>query len=223
MAIITSNIRVTAADDFIIDAYWSAPEEGSQLGLILIMEAFGLNDHMHKVADRFAQAGYSVIMPALYDRIEKNMVLPYRPTDQAIAAIKQNGFDNPIADVKGCCVYLQQLGITRIGMVGFCYGGAVTWLASAQVRGIKAAVSYYGTSICHFPTVKPQCPTIAHWGTLDPSTPIDKVAVVAENNPEVTMYWYEANHGFNSDRPEYDDAAARLAWSRTLNHFQQNL
>ncbi|WP_317929678.1 dienelactone hydrolase family protein [Halioxenophilus sp. WMMB6] len=216
-------IRLTASDGFDTDAYLIEPGANAQAAIILAQEAFGLNSHILALAEQFAAQGYLVLAPALYDRIGRNLIYAYDDVSSAVTALTENGFDNPISDVMGAIDYLQARGIKKIGIIGYCYGGAVAWLAAAKVPALSCAVSYYGTGILNFPAVKPLCPTIAHWGQQDPTTPAERVAEVAENNPEVTMYWYEANHGFNSDRPQFDRAAAELALQRTVKFFAEHL
>lgn len=217
---------ITASDGFQVDAYWVKPDTPSVAGLICIMEAFGLNDAIKQVADDYAAEGFTVIAPALYDRQGKNQCFDYyTELSAAVDAMNTNGFDQPLYDVAGCIEFLQQQGIERIGIVGYCYGGAVSWLAASRNAQIMAASCYYGSAIPAFTDDKPMCPTLAHWGKSDPTTPAEKVAAVETANPTVTSYWYDAGHGFNSkERTEsYDEESADLARRRTLDFFHHHL
>ncbi len=219
-------ISVAATDGFAVDAYYVSPQvDAAKVGIICVMEAFGLNDHIRRVADDYAAQGYSVVAPSLYDRQQRNITVGYDNIPLAVEKMLANGFDNPIYDIEGCVTYLRAQGVERIGIVGYCYGGGVSWLAAARVVGINAASCYYGTAIMNFADVAPQCATIAHWGKADPTTPADKIAVVSAANPQVTMYWYDAGHGFNSDDRDFafDSNAARVARQRTLDFFREQL
>lgn len=235
MGVTGKTIQIIAADGFHTDAYVVpanvaaanvvSVKAASKAGIICIMEAFGLNDHIRQVADDYAAQGYTVVAPSLYDRQQRNLTVGYDKIPAAVAAMLANGFDNPLQDVAGCVAYLREQGVERIGIVGYCYGGGVSWLAAARAPGINAASCYYGTAIMNFAEISPQCPTIAHWGKTDPSTPAEQVNIVQAANPQVTMYWYDATHGFNSaDRDfSFDAAAATLARQRTLEFFREHL
>ena len=219
-----SMVAITASDGFEFDAYVTGDPATSNAAIICVMEAFGLTDHMLRVADGFAEAGYLVLAPALYDREQKGLTISYSNIPRAVESMRSNGFDNPLADVRGCVAWLKERGINRIGVVGYCYGGAVSWLSAAQVDGIDAASCYYGTAIPSFADQHPRCPTITHWGRSDVTTPAEKVAKVAAANPETEFYWYDAGHGFNCDeRADYHPPSAELALERTLQHFRRHL
>lgn len=217
---------ITASDGFNTDAYFVSADNPGKAGVICVMEAFGLNSPIKKVADDYAANGFSVVAPSLYDRQGRQQCFDYyTELPAAVDAMNANGFDNPLFDVAGCIALLQQQGVERIGIVGYCYGGTVSWLAASRNTGIAAAACYYGSAILAFPDDHPRCPTIAHWGKSDPTTPAEKVAVVESANPSVASYWYEAGHGFNSRerKDSYDAAAADQASQRTLTFFRQQL
>lgn len=220
-----SMVSIDAKDGFITDTYFVKPDRKTTAGIICVMEAFGLNDSIKAIADDYAAQGYAVVAPALYDRIERGLILDYdTELPRAIDVMNKNGFDNPLHDVAGCVDFLREQGVEKIGIVGYCYGGTVSWLAASRNPAIDAASCYYGSAIPSFPRDQPKCPTICHWGKTDPTTPENKVAPVAENNPEVIMHWYEAGHGFNSaERDSFETESATLARERTLELFKQHL
>lgn len=226
MSLQRSMIKVKASDGFETDTYSVKPEAKTGAGLICVMEAFGLNEHIKRVADDYAAAGFSILAPSLYDRIGRQQTFDYdTQLPKAIEIMKQNGFDNPLADIRGCINYFKDQGINKIGVFGYCYGGTISWLAASRITGIDSACCFYGSAIAAFPEDHPQCATIAHWGRADPTTPEDKIAPVAASNPDVTMYWYDAGHGFNSVEraASFDADAARLARERTLQLFTRQL
>lgn len=226
MSLQGSMIKIKAPDGFDTDTYCVKPDTDTKAGLICVMEAFGLNEHIKAVADQYAAAGFYVLAPSLYDRTGRQKTFDYyTELPQAVDTMRQNGFDNPLADIAGCIDYLNDQGIQRIGVFGYCYGGTISWLAASRITTLAAAACFYGSAIPAFADDHPQCPCIAHWGTSDPSTPIDKVDVVTANNPDVSMYWYDAGHGFNSiERTEsYEANSAKLAFERTLSLFTKQL
>jgi carboxymethylenebutenolidase len=112
----------------------------------------------------------------------------------------------------------------KVGIVGYCWGGAVTWVSAARVPGLAAAVPYYGGAIPTLIGEKPACPTMLHFGERDPWIPLDKAQAVVAAHPEVTAWFYATDHGFNCDqRGSYDAAAATLARSRTLEFFHKHV
>ncbi|MYM64182.1 dienelactone hydrolase family protein [Pseudomaricurvus sp. HS19] len=224
MTVIGKMTTITASDGFEFDVYVSGDVQGADAAVICVMEAFGLNDHIRAVADGYAAQGYAVVAPSLYDREAKQLEFPYSDIPRAVQSMKANGFENPIIDLRACVAWLQARGVKKIGVVGYCYGGAISWLAAARVDGIDAASCYYGTAITAFADQHPRCPTITHWGRQDVSTPEEKVSAVAADNPQVEFYWYDAGHGFNcTGRADFHPPSSALALQRTLEHFRQYL
>jgi carboxymethylenebutenolidase len=108
-------------------------------------------------------------------------------------------------------------------VVGYCYGGSLTWLTAGKLEGIAAASSYYGSLVQANAALRPFCPTIIHLGHTDPGIKAGEVeAAVHEHNPDVPVYIYEgAGHGFNNESPErYSQEAADLARARTRELFE---
>jgi carboxymethylenebutenolidase len=116
------------------------------------------------------------------------------------------------------------LGDGNIGIVGYCWGGTVTWLASARLQGFAAAASYYGGGIGQFAAEHPRCPAQCHFGEMDHAIPLTEVAAVRDANPAVAVYMDLAGHGFNCDaRASFDAAAAKRARERTLAFFRKHV
>ena len=220
-------IELEASDGHRFQAWHIRPEDEPRAALVIAMEIFGVNAHIRDVAASFAARGYEVLAPQLYDRAERNVDLPYDAEGVAKgrALREQVGWDGPIMDVAACVSHLRR-GEERLatGIVGYCYGGAVAWLAAARVQGLSCAVGYYGTAILNFMNASPKCPTMLHFGEKDATIPLDKIELLAENNPEVAIHVYDADHGFNSDlRANYDETAANLARERTLDFLEAHL
>jgi carboxymethylenebutenolidase len=216
-------MELTAADGHRLQAYESVPSGAARGGVVVVQEIFGVNDHIRRVADGYAADGYRVIAPALFDRVRPGIELGY--TDADIAEGRkirgQLSFDQALADVEAA---RKALGDRNIGIVGYCWGGTVTWLAAARIAGFAAAASYYGGGIGQFAAEHPRCPTQCHFGEKDHAIPMSEVAAVRAANPGVEVYTYPAGHGFNCDaRASFDAAAAKLARDRTLAFFRKHL
>jgi carboxymethylenebutenolidase len=216
-------MELTAADGHRLQAYESVPSGTARGGVVVVQEIFGVNDHIRRVADGYAADGYRVIAPALFDRVRPGIELGYADADIAEGRkIRgQLSFEQALADVEAA---RKALGDRNIGIVGYCWGGTVTWLAAARIAGFAAAASYYGGGIGQFAAEHPRCPTQCHFGEKDHAIPMSEVAAVRAANPGVEVYTYPAGHGFNCDaRASFDAAAAKLARDRTLAFFRKHL
>lgn len=216
-------IDLTAADGHGLQAYEALPAGTPRGGIVVVQEIFGVNAHIRGVADGYAAEGYRVIAPALFDRVRPGIELGY--TDADIAEGRkirgQLTFDQALADVAAA---RKALGDGKVGIVGYCWGGTVTWLAAARLPGFAAASSYYGGGIGQFAAEHPRCPTQCHFGEKDHAIPIDEVNAVRNANPAVGIYTYPAGHGFNCDaRASFDAPSAKLARERTLAFFREHV
>jgi carboxymethylenebutenolidase len=109
-------------------------------------------------------------------------------------------------------------------MVGYCWGGTVSWKAACTLSELACSVPYYGGGITNLGELKAKCPVMFHWGEQDHSIPLEKAKAFAQAHPEATHYFYPAGHGFNCDqRGSYDAASAQLARKRTLEFFGTHL
>lgn len=212
-----TTIELTSADGHVFGAYLAEPAEPPRGGLVVAPEIFGINSHIRAVADGYAADGYVVIAPALFDRAERGYESGYTPPEiqAGLALMRQVGWDDAMKDVGAAVEAVAHPG--RVGIVGYCWGGAVAWLAAARIHGLAAAIGYYGGAIPSLRGERPQCPTMLHFGESDASIPIDQARAVAQAHPDVTTHFYAAGHGFNCDqRASYDASAAALARERTL-------
>lgn len=221
----TDNISIKSEDGFELGCYRSAPEGSAKAVVVVIQEIFGVNSHIREVADRYAEDGYTTFAPKLFDRIGLDIELGYSDADMAKGidlAFNQLDLSMVIADVRATVRHAAGEG--KVGLVGFCFGGLVSWLSAAQVPELSAVVGYYGGGIAGQLDSKPQCPTMLHFGELDAHIPLTDVENIKSAHSQLPIYVYHADHGFNCDhRGSYDAAAANLAQARTLDFFAQHL
>ncbi|HEY0565811.1 MAG TPA: dienelactone hydrolase family protein [Terriglobales bacterium] len=211
-------VELQASDGHRLGAY--VAEEGEpQAGLVIIQEIFGVNSHIRSVADGFARDGYCAIAPALFDRAEKDLQLAYVPedTNRGRDIAQQIGIDNMLLDVAAALEYAaQRFGPQKVGVVGYCLGGTLAWLAATR-HSPAAAVGYYGGRISQYASEQPRCPVMLHFGANDPHIPSSEITIVRNAHPDLPIYLYDAGHGFNCDqRKDYAPVAARIARERTL-------
>lgn len=217
-------IDLTAHDGHRCTGYEARPAGDARGALVVVQEIFGVNGHIRRVADGYAADGYHVIAPALFDRVQPGVELGYTEADIAKGRGLRDRvtFDGALADVAAALDALRNFG--KIGIVGYCWGGTVTWLAAARLDGFAAASSYYGGGIGKFATERPRCATQCHFGEKDPVIPRSEVDGVRHANPNVEIFTYPAGHGFNCDeRASFDAAAAALARQRTLALFRAHV
>ncbi len=218
-------VRMKMSDGAEIGVYHCAPKGARRGGLVLIQEIFGLNPHILAVCDGFAEDGYEVLAPSLYDREAPGFISDYSPETlkQGLKLSRElHPFDLSVADAQTCIDALKAKG--PVFMTGYCYGGSVTWAAACKCEGLAAASGYYGTYIVtKMMDWTPKHPIMLHFGRKDPNIPVAEVEKLMALHPEVPIYLYDADHGFNSDRRRaYDEASATLARQRTLEWFERH-
>jgi len=224
-------IHLTAADGFAVPAYVAQPAGKATAAIVVIQEIFGVNSHIQAVADRFAAQGYLAIAPAMFERVTPGINLGYQPDDMTAGmGLKAAATDLPgpgvMQDIQAAIDYAATQTGGKVGVIGFCWGGLLTWQSACTLSGISAAVPYYGGGMTAPSEVarQPKCPVMAHFGEKDHYIPMDGVHAFAVAHPEVTVHTYAADHGFNCDqRGSYDEPAATLAKTRTLAFFAEKL
>jgi carboxymethylenebutenolidase len=216
--------ELTASDGGHVSAYHVRPSGRVRGGLVVLQEIFGVNTHIRRVADRFAQAGYEVLAPALFDRIERGVELDYDQAgiDRGRTFPAQLGFDKPLLDVQAAVEQLASAG--KVGVVGYCWGGALAFLSATRLHGLSAAVGYYGGAIAKHASEQPRVPTLLHFGEHDKGIPLSDVEQVRKARPDVEIELYPAGHGFNCDaRGSFHAESAERALTRTLAFFERHL
>lgn len=221
----TETITLTAEDGHRLSAYRAAPDGAPRGGLVVIQEIFGVNSHIRKVTEGFAADGYVALAPALFDRVERGVELGYQPADieRGRELRGKVGWDTMVVDVKAAVEALRREGL-RVGVVGYCMGGSLAWLAATRIPGVAAAVSYYGGAVADFAAERPRCPVLLHFGETDQSIPKEHWDRIRAHHPDIPMHIYPAGHGFNCDqRASYHEPSARQARERTMAFFRQHV
>ena len=218
-------INLTAEDGFQLSAYKATPAGTPRGGLVVIQEIFGVNSHIKRVADGFAADGYAVIAPGLFDRVERGFESGYTPPDiergRAVRGKLQT--DQVLMDVKAAAKELAKSG-QKVGIVGYCFGGFVSWISATRLDGLAAAVGFYGGGIADTAEEQPRCPTMLHFGETDASIPKEHYEKVMAAHPKLPIHIYPAGHGFNCDeRGSYHEASARQARQRMIDFFRQHV
>ena len=217
-------IELTASDGHKLAAYRADPSGKPRGGIVVIQEIFGVNSHIRQVADAFAADGYVAIAPALFDRVQKNVDLGYSPEDIAKGREIRGGVTNDMAVKDAEAAVKAAASAGKVGIVGYCWGGLVTWLTAAKVPGLACAVPYYGGGILDNTELAPRVPLMGHFGDKDQHIPVEGVKKLAEKYPQYQIFIYSADHGFNCDhRGSYNAAAAKQARSRTLEFLRKHV
>ena len=218
-------VKLTGQDGFMLSAYEASPESEPKGSIVVVQEVFGVNQHIKEVTDFFASQGYYAIAPSIFDRVEPNIELGYTESDMAIGielAFQKLDRDIALRDIEIVISHAQSYG--SVGIVGFCFGRLLTWLTACGSKHVRAAVSYYGGGVTDEASLVPNCPVMMHFGELDAHIPLEGVDAFGVAHPEVSIYTYLADHGFNCDhRASFNEGAASEAMERTLVFFEENL
>ena len=216
-------VTLNAEDGHRFAAYRATPAGKPRGALVVVQEIFGVNPHIKSVCDGFAADGYLALSPALFDRAEPGYSTGYTQDDveRGRNTRQKVGWDPMMIDVRAAVAELQKAGL-KVGVVGYCMGGSVAWLAATRVPGVAGAVGYYGGAVAEFASEQPRCPVLLHFGETDASIPKDHWDKIREAQPTVPMHIYPAGHGFNCDaRGSFHATSAKLARERTIDFFRK--
>jgi len=217
-------IELTAGDGFKSIAYRVDPAGKPRGGLVVAQEIFGVNAHIRSVCDRFAADGYLAVAPALFERYERGVDLGYTPDDVARGREIRGrvSVDQALADVAAARVIAAEAG--NVGVIGYCWGGLLAWLAAARVPGFACAIAYYGGGMTEAIGEQPRSPVMAHFGEQDAMIPVAGVKALAAAHPSAQVFTYPAGHGFNCDqRGSFHADSAKLARERSLAFLRQHV
>jgi carboxymethylenebutenolidase len=216
-------IELAAEDGHKLGAYQTGPDDAVK-GLVVVQEIFGVNGHMRNVCDQFAAAGYAVIAPALFDRVQRGVELGYGDADRkrGIELRSDVTAEATMADVHAAAA---ALGQRKLGIVGYCWGGTVAWWGATRSNRFEAAVGWYGGGIAATREEHPNCAVQLHFGAEDHGIPLSDVEAIRASQPGVEIYIYQgAGHGFGCDeRASFDADAAEHARGRTMDFLARHL
>jgi carboxymethylenebutenolidase len=218
-----STLQLLAADGNKLSAYVARPEGTPRGAVVVVQEIFGVNSHIRRVAEQYAAAGYLAIAPALFDRVQKGVELGYDADgmQRGRALVAKVSVDAAVIDVDAAIDAVAHAG--RVGLVGYCWGGRVAYLAGCRVN-VAAGIVYYGGGIPPLLGDTPRCPMMFHFGEQDAHIPPADVEAIRKAFPAGTYHLYAAGHGFNcSERSSFDAASARLAFERSIEFFHRHL
>jgi carboxymethylenebutenolidase len=218
-----SHLQLRAADGHTFSSYLARPEGPARGSVVVVQEIFGVTGHIERVTDQFAAAGYLAIAPALFDRQERGVNLAYDEAGIArgVGFMQKADFGQVMLDLDAAIAAVDHAG--AVGMVGYCWGGLVTYLAGSRTN-IAAGVVYYGGGIPQVLEPTPRCPMQFHFGAHDTHIPISDVEKIRAAFPQGEYHVYAAGHGFNcTDRASHDAAAAHRAFARTQEFFSKHL
>lgn len=210
-----------ARDGHEFRAWLAAPRGAARGAVVVLQEIFGVNSHIRAVTDSYAAEGYVAIAPSLFDRVKMGIELGYGPADidQGRGHVLQLKLEQTLKDVAAAVTVVKHAG--RVGMVGYCWGGRITYQSACELP-IACGVVYYGGGITQLLEKKPRCPLMYHFGERDKHIPLEDVAKIRAAHPEGFYHIYPADHGFNCDqRDSHDAESAALARKRTLEFFAQ--
>ncbi|NHO54826.1 dienelactone hydrolase family protein [Acetobacter estunensis] len=221
----SKTITLTAADGHELSAYHAGHHDAPH-ALVVVQEIFGVNHNIRSVADRFAEQGFHVVAPALFDRAKRGVELGYSPDDmkEGLALRAAIPLEATLADLRACVAHFHTHAPHRkVGVIGFCWGGTLAWDAATKTRDFAAAVGWYGAGIAKHVDAQPHCPVQLHFGGQDASIPPQDIRAIREKHPDVEIFVYDdAGHGFgNRDRASsYNAQAEHLAWSRSVTFLE---
>jgi carboxymethylenebutenolidase len=248
-------VELTSNDGFTLPAYVALPDGRPRGAIVVLQEIFGVNSHIRNVADGYAAAGYLAVAPATFHRVKAGVELGYSGDDMgagvalkaAVEALASPGGSaiTPLVmqDIAAAVKYASgaasmatqdtvahpsgQVGNgSNVGVVGYCWGGLLTWRAACLLDGVSAAVPYYGggMTVGDEPARSPKCPVLCHFGDQDKHITMPTVLAFKAAQSAVEVQIYAADHGFNCDqRGSYNAEAAKLALERTLAFFRRHV
>jgi len=234
--ITTEKHTLAVADGSSMQAFVARPEEkGSFPGMLVFQEAFGVNAHIRDVAQRIAREGYVAIAPELFHRsAAPGLEVRYDDFPSAMPHMKALTEQGLADDASAAYEWLRDSSYVtpdRVGSIGFCMGGRVSFLANATIE-LRAAISFYGGGIA--PALLPRAanlhaPILFFWGGLDKHIPQDQIRSVidtvrAAGKPYINVDISDADHGFFCDaRPSYNPVAAKEAWSLVTSFLEAHV
>src|SRR6478752_10444732 len=215
-----------------VSGYLAEPAQGAKApAMVVIQEWWGLNDQIKGVADKMAKAGYRALVPDLY---RGKTAVDAKEANHLMTGL--NFGDAAGQDIRGAVQYLKKTGSAKVGVTGFCMGGALTVLSACNVPEMDAGVIWYGyPPLQYVDASKIKAPLMGHWAIHDQAFAIGGVDELEKKLREAKVKFefhrYDAKHAFANetadskklDMLKYDPKAAELAWQRTMDFLAKQL
>jgi carboxymethylenebutenolidase len=178
---------IMARDGHELRAWLTAPPGKARGAVIVLQEIFGVNSHIRGVTDDYASEGFVAIAPCVFDRVRRGIELGYSQSEmqEGFGYVQQLKPEQTMLDLSAALAVVKHAG--RVGMVGYCWGGKMTYVSAAELP-LACAVSYYGGSIAQSLDKKPKCPMMFHFGELDTHIPMSDVEKIKAANPQAIFH-----------------------------------
>lgn len=218
-----------SADDKEIALHKYEPSGSPKGAIVLVYEIFGFTKHIEAMAIKLTELGYTVAVPDIFSRIEKNIILDYNQEgiDKGKSLKNKLGFVYPVMDIISCGATLKL--DNNVGLIGYCYGGSLVWRTIQKSFLFDSAISFYGSDIIDFLDLKVNTPTHLHFGVLDESIKKDTIKKIkgfielSKSNAEIFLY-EDSEHGFNcEDRNSYNEVSSQLSFKRCKDFLKNTL
>ena len=225
-------IQFKRPDGQLLEGYLAEPAGKTDApGVVVIQEWWGLDEEVKTVADRLAKAGYRALVPDLY---RGKLALEANEAEHLMGGL--NFGDAAAQDIRGAVQYLKATGSKKVAVTGFCMGGALTVLSACNVPELDGTVVWYGyPPLEYVDATAIQKPMLAHWALHDDFFNISGVDALEEKLKQAGVHYdferYDAKHAFANPKSDvrglpplqYNEAAANLAWDRTMEFLKTNL
>lgn len=213
---------ITAKDGHSLNC-WFEQAKGDRIGgIVILQEIFGVTDQLKGIATKYADLGYEVAIPALFDRKAPGTVIPFDEAPRARDMMLSCDLEQTVSDIDAAVTSLAQNG-GKVAVIGFCWGGGLA-LRATQSLDVAAGVSFYGTRLTQYLDQSLGKPFLGHFGLGDDHVPVEMVEEAQAAFPEMEVHMYDAGHAFaNELRPSYVPAAAEVAHARTAEFLATHL
>ncbi|GGF78764.1 dienelactone hydrolase family protein [Alteromonas lipolytica] len=212
---------LNAADGHTFNLSVLSTQQPSKGAVVVLQEVFGITNNIYAVGEEFAAAGFTVVIPHLFDRIQTQLVVPYTDVKQGVDYVTSLDPQQTLMDISAAVEYAKQFG--AVATVGYCWGGSLAFRSAVEFP-VKASIAYYGGQIANMCEQQPEAPVQYHFGKLDKFIPAEDVAKIRAAQPDGEIYEYDADHGFScNERASFDAEAHQLAFSRSVAFLSEHL
>jgi carboxymethylenebutenolidase len=208
-------------DGFEYEAYRAGVSDARRGGLVVLHAIWGVTPHLRQLADSYAEDGYEVLVPSLFDRFRRGFAetdIDPAVMDRQMDFARRTAWGAEVLDAVQAAI---DALAPPVFAIGFCFGGTTAWLAAARCTGLAAVSSFYGGQIVDHLDETPQVPTILHMGKHDELIPPADVEAIRARHPDLPVYMYDAGHAFVAPSGFHEDSA-RLSRLRTLALLARN-